>query len=393
MVSSRSVVSGRQAKGDVEISISLENGSLHIDLQSSVKALFGTQITHLIEESLLKANVEHASVQLKDHGALNHIILARLEAALAKLDITFHLYPKRISFSPSSKTRLRRSRLYIPGNQPDLALNAGLYGADCIILDLEDSVAPESKHDARYMVRNSLMAVDFQYSERIVRINPFSSFGKNDLEVILPAQPDIILVPKCETAGDVKIVHDFLIDHISAEAPDSPPFLMPLIETTQGALNAQEIATASEKNVALCFGAEDFTASLGTRRTQEGRESFVARSLIVMAARAAGIQALDTVYSDIENMDGLEESTRDSVSLGFDGRGLIHPAQIRPVHRVFTPSQEEIEQAKAVIQALDQAKERASGVATLGSKMIDAPVVARAERTLHLARAMGLLED
>ncbi len=393
MVSSRSVASGREAKGDVAISLNLESDALHIDLQSSVKALFGTQITHLVEESLLKANIEHANVQLKDHGALNHVILARLEAALAKLGVTFHLYPKQIAFSPSSKTRLRRSRLYIPGNQPDLALNAGLYGADCIILDLEDSVAPESKQDARYIVRNSLLAVDFHTSERIVRINPFSSFGKNDLEVILPAQPDVILVPKCETARDVKIVHDFLVDRVLDLSPDSPPFLMPLIETANGALNAQEIATASDRNVALCFGAEDFTASLGTQRTQEGRESFVARSMIVMAARSAGIQALDTVYSDIENIDGLKESTRDSISLGFDGRGLIHPAQIRPVHQVFAPSQDEIEQAKSVIQALDEAKERASGVATLGSKMIDAPVVARAERTLHLARAMGLLED
>ncbi len=167
---------------------------------------------------------------------------------------------------------------------------------------------------------------------------------------------------------------------------------MPLIETAKGVLHAYEIATASSRNVALCFGAEDFTADLGVERTVEGREHYVARSLIVLAAKAAGIQAIDTVFSDVGDMSGLTASAREAMAQGFDGKGVIHPSQIKPVHEAFCPSPEQIDKAQKIVAALEEARAKGLGVVSLGSKMIDAPVVARAQKILERARAHGVLK-
>ncbi len=394
MCESCQVCTGRDQKGDLLVLAEpLDNNNIEISIKSSVSSMFGKLIRKTIEQALETLGVKNIRVEIKDNGALDHVILARLEAAVRRLypivgpgiipEQTFNL--KRNKFD-----RLRRTRLYLPGNNPDLMLNAGLFGADCVILDLEDSVSPADKDNARILVRNSLTVVDFGSSERIVRINPISSqYFKADMEMIVPQNPDVLLVPKCESAKDIKRIADYVRQIQKENLLERPVFLMPLIETSKGVLNAYEIAQASPNIVALCFGAEDFTADIGAERSETGNESFVARSMIVLAAKSAGLQALDTVYSDIANIEGLRTSAEEAKSLGFDGKGVIHPSQIEPIHNVFIPTTEQIEYAEKVLNAIEEAEKSGSGVASLGTKMIDAPVITRAKKVIALAKACG----
>ena len=283
------------------------------------------------------------------------------------------------------KDRIRRSRLYIPGNNPSIMQNIAVFGADTVILDLEDAVAPPEKDAARILVKYALENVDFGRTERGVRINPLNTpFGKKDLDMVLSSDVELIFLPKTESAEDVK--------ELCSLIGDREICISPIIETAKGVLNAYEIASADPRVVMLCFGAEDFTRDIGAERTREGKELFWAKSMIVMGAKAAGIQASDTVFSDINDMDGLIQETRFAKSLGFDGKGLIHPSQIEPVHMVFSPTQEEIEYARKVVDALREAEEKGLGVIALGRKMIDRPVAERAKRILKIAEELGLLE-
>lgn len=388
---------GKADKSDILVKCQKRPGAgVRINVKSSVAAFYGRQIETAFAEKLKKFGINDIEVTLEDDGALLCVQMARLEAALRKMgcriegsmadDVT------TAHFAPSFK-RLRRSRLYIPGNGPDLMLNSGLFGADCIILDLEDSVAPEFKFDARYVVRNMLTAKTnfFGSSERIVRINPLSSeYGYADLEAIVPARPDNILIPKCECADDIRNVERIVEQLESTGGVDKKIMFMPLIETARGVLNAFEIATASKRVTALCFGAEDFTRDIGVERTREGAETLHARCAIVYAAKAAGIDAIDTVYSDTEDDAGLRASMVEAVSLGFSGKGVIHPGQIKIVHEVLAPTREQIEYANRVMAAIEEARAQGRGVISLGSKMIDAPVVERAKRTLEVAKTMGI---
>ncbi len=389
---------GTEIKSDITLEIEkTDGGGIDLALESSVGALFGPKIKRTILDTLATLGVEHARVHANDRGALDWVIQARVEAAVRRLwpvEGAGAIPEKRVQWEHAPKDRLRRSRLYLPGNNPDLMLNAGLFGPDAIILDLEDSVAPSEKDAARVLVRNALRQVDFRSSERIVRINPLrTEFGREDLEMIVPEAPDTLLVPKCERGQDVQEVAQLLDELEEKYAVPWRIHLMPLIESAKGVWHAYEIASASDRVVALAFGAEDFTADIGAERTTEGRESFVARSLIVLGAKAAGVQAIDTVFSDVQDVEGLVRSTEESAALGFDGKGVIHPLQIEPIHKVFAPTPEQIERAKQIVAALEEAEKRGAGVATLGTKMIDAPVAARARRILRLAEEMGLLEE
>ncbi len=292
------------------------------------------------------------------------------------------------------KDRLRRSRLYMPGNNPYLSQNAFLFGADCIILDLEDSVPPKEKFASRILVRNILKNVNFGASEKAVRINPFlTPFGVDDLKEIVQAEPDLIVIPKVESIVDIMNVEEIVQDQKKLHGVTKEIFYMCIIETALGVLNSYEIASSFPSVTALVFGAEDFTRDIGTSRSRTGKETFTARSMIVMAAKAAGIQASDTVWSDINDIEGLRKSTEEGKSLGFDGRGAIHPSQIAVIHDVYSPSKEELEYARKVINAFGEAERTGSGVISLCKKMIDAPIVARARRTLEIAKKTRLLNN
>jgi len=291
------------------------------------------------------------------------------------------------------KDKLRRSRLYMPGNNPYLSQNAFLFGSDCIILDLEDSVHPSEKLASRILVREILRNVQFSDTEKTVRINPVSSpFGKKDLEEVIPAEPDAIFIPKAESADDIHIVDEIVQELKNKHNISKGIYYMPIIESAKGVWNAFEIASSSPAIVLLAFGAEDFTRDIGAQRTRDSREQFVARSMVVLGAKAAGVQASDTVWSNIEDIEGLESSTREAKELGFDGKGAIHPSQVEIINRVFNPTGDEIEYAKRVVTAFDEAQAKGSAVVALGRKMIDPPVVARAQRILELAAKANLLK-
>jgi len=283
------------------------------------------------------------------------------------------------------KDRLRRTRLYIPGNNPSIMHNIAIFEADTVILDLEDAVAPADKDAARILVKYALRNVDFGKTEKGVRINPLSTpYGKDDLEMAIENKSEIIFLPKVENASDITNIEGYF--------GKKDVLLAPIIESARGVLNAPEIATASERVALLCFGAEDFTKDIGAERTREGKELFLARQMIVLAAKSAGIQASDTVFSDINDLEGLINETKLAKSLGFDGKGVIHPSQIKPIHKVFAPTEEEVDYAKRVLNAFKEAEKKGSGVVALGRKMIDKPVVERAKRIIKLAEMMGLLK-
>ncbi|MBU1081815.1 MAG: CoA ester lyase, partial [Spirochaetes bacterium] len=281
-----------------------------------------------------------------------------------------------------------RSRLYLPGDQPDLLPNAGLFGADCLILDLEDSVTPSRKAEARILARRVLEAHRgfFGRSALVVRVNPLSGpFGRDDVAELGGCLPDAILLPKCESAADV-IALAGLLDAMEA-SPDGRTLIMALVETARGVVAAPSIAAASDRVCALCFGAEDFSRDVGARRTASGAEASLARQSVVLAAKATGVQAHDSVYSDSDDDAGFAAYCGAARAIGFDGVGLVHPRQIAVAHRAFDPGPGELEEARRVVAALEEAESRGLGVASIEGKMIDAPVAERARRVA--ARANG----
>jgi citrate lyase subunit beta/citryl-CoA lyase len=385
---------GDELRSDLRVRYTPGPEPLSVTVRSKVGAIFGRTLDEQARSICAELDVNTGSLALEDFGALPFVVAARIEAVLKKAhqDIeneSLTEFEEHCRYS-TTRGRLRRSRLYLPGNQPKLMLNAGIHGPDGIILDLEDSVAPSEKEATRYVVRNALRTVDFFGAERMVRINQ-GELGLEDLEYVVPHNVHVILIPKVESRDQVVAVDERIAAISETSGRNDSVFLMPIIESARGILKALEIAEASSNNVALTIGLEDYTADIGAQRTQEGRESFFARSTIVNAARAAGIQAIDTVYSDVANTEGLRASVREAKSLGFDGKGCIHPRQIGPLHEEIAPSETDLKKAKRIIRAFDEAQAKGLGVVSLDSKMIDPPVVKRAEHTIEMAIASGLL--
>ena len=288
--------------------------------------------------------------------------------------------------------RLRRSMLFVPGNNPGMVRDAHIYGSDSIMFDLEDSVAVTEKDAARFLVYNALTHLKYGSKELVVRINDLGSgLGVADLEAIVRAQPDVIRLPKTECARDV-IDCEREIERIERAAgiPVGRTGMMAAIESARGVLNAYEIATASKRLIGIALGAEDYVTDLKTTRS-DGTELFFARNMILNAARAAGIDALDTVYSDVNNEEGFIAEATLIKKLGFNGKSVINPRQIPPLHRVFLPSEKELNKARAIMEAIEEANARGSGVASLNGKMIDKPVVLRAQYLLEVAEAASII--
>ena len=290
--------------------------------------------------------------------------------------------------------QLRRTMLYVPGNNPGMIKDAGIYPADCIMFDLEDSVSVMEKDAARFLVCEALNTLDYGTKEVLVRVNSLDTdLGMQDLEAVVRTGKAAIRLPKTETEQDV-VVCDQAIGRIEREAGMEVGItkMMAAVESAKGVLNAQKIATASKRLIGMAIGAEDYVSDLKTSRSPEGIELLFGRSMVLLAARAAGIDAIDTVYSDVNNEEGLRQETALIKQLGFDGKSVINPRQIGPVHEVFTPSKKEIEKSLSIMEALEEANRRGSGVIALNGKMIDKPVVMRAQRILDLAAAVGVLQ-
>ena len=388
---------GTSVRSDCWIGVQLQDsGGIEISLESKVDGMYGDRIRTLLAAGCQALGVPHAQLEVQDQGALPFTLAARLETAVRRaghqVAEPFLLPMSRHCEADASRDRLRRSRLYLPGNEPKFFVNAGLHHPDGLILDLEDSVASAEKDAARCLVRNALRAVDFQGAERMVRINQ-GVRGLEDLEWVVPHNVHLILIPKVEDPQQVVEVDHRIAAIRQGHDLNQRVFLMPIIESALGAWRAFEIASACEDVVALAIGLEDYTADIGAQRTQVGTESFWARAQVLNGARAAQIQPIDTVFSDVKDMDGLRQSVQEAKSLGFVGKGCIHPRQIPVVHEAFAPTAEEIDQAQRIVQAFEQAEAEGLGVVSLGSKMIDAPVVKRALTTVATAVKVGKLAE
>lgn len=383
---------GERVRSDCFVSLTpLSGRGIHISINSSVKAMYGESIQMLCKEMLDFYGIRHAKIEIEDRGALPFTLAARLEAVIRKHIDTNKEY--LLPLLPQNKYSTKRederiTRLYLPGNNPKLMINAGIYGSNGIILDLEDSVAPEKKYEARFLVRNVLRSVDFYGAERMVRINQLPA-GLDDLFYTIPHHVNVILIPKCEHAEEVRQV-DTKISEILNHKGDAI-YLMPIIESAAGVMNAFEIAKASENVVALAIGLEDYTADIGAQRTAEGSESYFARCMVVNAARAAGIQPIDSVFSDIDDLKALANNARESKSLGFTGMGCIHPRQVPVINESFLPTEKEIEKAKKITIAFEKSEKEGLAAVALDSKMIDPPVVKRALRIIEKAVNAGKL--
>lgn len=385
---------GKDVRSDLHVSVEpRQSGGLEITLDSRVAPYYVEAIrtqTRLVLETL---GVKHALVALHDEGALPFVISARIETAVKRAGLgagSKALSEKAPLPAESVRDRVRRSRLYLPGTEPKYFINAALHGPDAIILDLEDSVHHAEKDAGRILVRNALRAVDFGACERMVRINQLP-LGLEDLAEIIPEAPDLVLIPKVEHPGQVAQV-DRMIEELKVRhSINRPIWIMPILESALGIENAFAIGAASANVAALTVGLEDYTADLGVAKTLEGRESLYARTRLVNAARASGIQAIDSVFGDVGDMEGLRAWGEQSRGLGFEGMGCIHPSQIPVVHAAFAPSRGEIDRAQKIVSAFEDAMKRGLGVVSLGSKMIDPPVVQRALKLMKRAKAMGLV--
>ncbi len=386
---------GKDVRSDLHVAIEArDGGGVEITLESRVAPYYGDSIRAQARDVLESLGVKHARVAIHDEGALPFVIAARIETAVrrAGLGKGGKALPEKVTLPAASpRDRLRRSRLYLPGTEPKYFINAGLHGPDAIILDLEDAVHHGEKDAARILVRNTLRAVDFGGCERMVRINQWP-MGRDDLAEIVPEAPDLVLIPKVEDAGQVREV-DVMIGELKVRHRiERPIWLVPILESALGIEHAFEIATASGNVAALTIGLEDYTADLGVVKTAEGRESLYARTRLVNAAKAAGIQANDSVFSDVGDMEALRRWGENSRALGFEGMGCIHPSQISVVHETFMPSQVEIEKALKIVAAFEEAQQRGLGVVSLGSKMIDPPVVERARKLVERAKQTGRVQ-
>jgi len=380
---------GAEVRSDCWVEVE-ESSSPTIQLASRVEVMYGDSIRQLAQATLRDLKSDDLSLTIDDSGALPYVIMARIESAVKRLrptNSTQVLPPLNPKVQhPVSPNRLRRTRLYLPGNTPKFFINAGLHQPDAVILDLEDSVPPSEKDSARILVRNALRAVNFFAAEKMVRVNSLPQ-GLEDVRFIAEHGVQTILIPKVESAEEVRAIDHVLQNPKGLQDP-SGSNLIPIIESAKGVLNAYAIATASPRVVALSIGLEDYATDIGAQRTKEGKESFWARSMIVNAARAAGIQPLASVFSDMEDEAGLRTFVEDSKALGFEGIGCLHPRQVKIAHEMFAPKQEDVEKAKRIVSAFDEAQAKGIGAISVEGKMVDAPIVERARKVLRLAQIL-----
>ena len=288
--------------------------------------------------------------------------------------------------------RLRRTMLFMPGNNPGMLQNAGILGADSIILDLEDAVSLTEKDSARILTREAIKNIDYINVEIVVRVNPFDTeFAKEDIDVIARVKPDALMIPKA-TEEELAAIDKILTTIEAEEGFEKGSIkLLPIIETAYGVENVYNIIKSSDRIAGVLLGGEDLTSDLGIKRTKEGEEIFYARNRVAIACKAMKVDSIDTPFTDTNDFEGLEKDTRKAKSLGLTGKAAINPRQIDTIHHVYAPSVEEIKYAKRVLEAMEEAESEGKGVFSLDGKMIDAPVINRAKNTVELAMLLGLM--
>ncbi|WP_029451359.1 HpcH/HpaI aldolase/citrate lyase family protein [Clostridium algidicarnis] len=288
--------------------------------------------------------------------------------------------------------KLRRTMLFMPGNNPGMLQNAAILGADSIILDLEDAVSITEKDSARVLVREAIKNVDYSSVEVVVRINPLDTeFGHLDLDGIARTKPDSIMVPKADE-NEIREAHEILNKIEEEEGFEKGSIkIIPLIETAFGLETVYNVINASNRVVAILLGGEDLTSDLGIKRTKDGEEIFYARNRVATVCRAFKIDSIDTPFTDTNDFEGLEKDTLKAKGLGLTGKSAINPRQIDSIHSVFAPTKEEVNHALRVLKAMEQAEREGKGVFSLDGKMIDAPIINRATTTVELAKLLNLI--
>lgn len=380
-------VAGSDAKGDCLVRAE-SAGTPGLTITTKAQELVEDGIRAVVEPMLAHFGTPDLAVSVEDFGSLDYVLAARTEMALrGALAIDALSLAASFTRKASEFDRPRRSRLYAPGNNPHLLAGIEVHGSDCVLLDLEDSVPLSEKTSARILVKHLLGAVDFP-QEVWVRINGLDACGEDDVREVLNGRPNGVCLPKTESASDVTRLSALLND-VEAALGMEPGFtkIMPIIETAKGVLHCEEIALADPRIVMIAFGAEDYTRDVGAIRSRPSL--LFARSMIVAAAAAAGIQASDTVFADLGDDEGLAKETALARELGFDGKGAINPRQLAPIHRAFSPTEDEVAYAQRVVEAAQEAERAGSGAVSLEGKMIDKPVLERAKRLIKYAQQLN----
>jgi len=381
--------SGPKVKSDCRITYENSNADLRVVL---IEGGSSDNLEEAVRNTADRMGISTGAVEIEDCGAAPFVASARFEAAARQvLGDIFPALPPAENIVPSGRNIPRRSRLYVPGNNPRFMEKALSSGADGVILDLEDSVSPDRKFEARIMVAHALANLDFGDMEVMVRINQ-GEYSVDDIDWIVPQRVQHILIPKVEVASQVSVVRD-MVEKVSELCDRSAKvWLMPIIESPLGVFNALEIARSTpEESAALTLGLQDLSAEMGVIPTVQGTESFTARSLVVLAARAAGLQPIDTVYADVKNEEGLRESIVRAKELGFVGKGCIHPSQVPVINEGFLPDDATLDKAKRIVTVMKQAVAQGQGAVALGSKMIDPPVAKQAQVIVDNAIRLGLI--
>jgi citrate lyase beta subunit len=283
---------------------------------------------------------------------------------------------------PSGLPRARRALLFVPGDDPRKIAKAAASGADCVVLDLEDGVAADRKMAARETVASCLQTLDFGASEKLVRVNPVASdLHAGDIEATLPARPDGFVIPKVESAEQIR--------EVVRRTSKAPLPLLALIESARGVVQAAQIAAADPCLASLLFGAEDLAGDMGATRTPAGAEMAWARGAVVLTAAAFSLQAIDTIFVDLVDQEGLHREARAACEMGYAGKMAIHPKQVPVIQEAFTPTEEEIEKARRLVETHTGYQTKGEGVFVLEGRMVDWPMVRAAQRLLARARAAG----
>jgi citrate lyase subunit beta/citryl-CoA lyase len=279
----------------------------------------------------------------------------------------------------------------MPGNNPGMLQSATVFGADSIILDLEDAVSISEKDGARILVRDAIKNLDYSSAEVIVRINAITTeFAIEDIEVIGRVKPDALMIPKA-TEKDMEMVNEILTKIEEEEGFEKNCIkFIPIVETAYGLENVYSIIKSSERIVAVLLGGEDLTADMGIKRTKEGNEIFYARNKIAVACKATKVDCIDTPFTDVNDKEGLIKDTILAKSLGVTGKAAINPRQIDDINEVFAPSTDEIRYAKRVLKGVEEAEKEGKGVFAIDGKMVDAPVISRAKTVIEIANLLGL---
>lgn len=399
---------GEYERGDCRVTVQPGDHGIELQLTSTVLSQYGQQIRHIIQGTLQNLGIHNIRIIVEDKGALDCIVQARVEGALFRLnDQTEGIPWKKLEWNRKSqntteekenpevrKNRLRRTMMFVNAQKPTLLKDPWLYGEDCVILDLEDGVAESEKDAARFTLFHTLRAMDYRNCERVVRINGLDTpYWQEDIRCAVAGGCDAIRIPKTEGAADVKMVEESILRaEREFDRPEGSVLIMAALESARGVVKALEICEASDRLFGIALSAGDYTRDLHTHITGTGVELMGARENMVIAARAAGVQCFDTVYTDLENPEGLRKETETIHLLGFDGKSIIHPGQIGFVHEIFTPDQKEILFADKVVHEIEEKKAQGIGVFTVDGKMIDIAFYDGAKRVLELAKAAGIYE-